>query len=147
MNAPSVKTLRERLDLDETTARAIRRIMKWNPPLGVRAHHVANAFVEWLSDADVSAGAVDAANQRVRECYHPPNWTDVALHAIDAILGTYGIEGMAHPDNFRCGFSYCNTGETYNPTVLLATWSEGDQWYVCSWGDFVERHPVYLRDR
>jgi len=86
-----------------------------------------------------AAGA--AARRRVRECYHRPEAWNVALYALDALLGTFGVEGWAR--SMRSGVSYCNTGDTYAPTFVYDT-DEG--WLYCSWGDLAEVEAARERD-
>jgi hypothetical protein len=62
-----------------------------------------------------------------------------ALEAIDELLGTHGVEGFN-------GVSYCNTGESYNTTVLYIRHNKSygpcNGFSIGSWGDLVERYPA-----
>lgn len=83
-----------------------------------------------------------AGAARIVECYHPPSKWDVRLTVCDAIMRTHGVEYISHKDDtFResYGLSYCNTGDTYAPT-LVYDHSRGT-YRVTSWGDIVERYP------
>lgn len=52
----------------------------------------------------------------------------------DHLLGTFGVETLGH------GVYYCNTGETYDATLLYDA-RQGRFW-VGSWGDLVEANPT-----
>jgi hypothetical protein len=54
----------------------------------------------------------------VRRCYHEPSDEEQRLHAADCFLGTGGVEGQCSGDG-RSGYSYCNTGESYDDTLIL----------------------------
>jgi hypothetical protein len=56
------------------------------------------------------------------------------MDAIDVLLGTRGVEGLT---TRRGRYLYCNTGETYEATVVRCT-SRGT-WRVATWGDIAER--------
>lgn len=117
MNAPTVKTLVDRLGVDRDTA----------------------ARVRGLLTGDTDPETIPETAAWVRACYHRPHWTDIALHAVDVVLGTFGVEGWSTGYG-RGGVSYCNTGETYTPTVVLIHNSRtgARSWAVCSWGSIVE---------
>lgn len=117
--APTAKRLASVLSLDTDTARKVRRLLDGTD-----------------DPCDVSK---QAANWH-RSCYNPPSLADAIMVAVDEVIGTYGVEGWADPDNYRNGVSYCNTGDTYAPTVCLIDDDRGLRWYLGSWGDLAERN-------
>lgn len=54
----------------------------------------------------------------IRQCFHDPSHEDQVMCAVDELLGTFGVEGEADDDG-RDGYTYCNTGDTYAPTLFL----------------------------
>ena len=58
------------------------------------------------------------------------------LRAIDRLLGMHGIEGV-HEKNGKLAFTYANSGDAYNCTVILFA---SKTFRVTSWGDIVERN-------
>ena len=58
---------------------------------------------------------------------------DRIMEAIDALLGTHGVEYL---ETRRGRYLYCNAGETYEATVVRCT-SRGT-WRVAAWGDIAE---------
>jgi len=71
-----------------------------------------------IIDGDEDPRDVPETDAWVRSCYHEPDHEEQAIHAADVLLGTYGVEGWASEDG-RSGVSYCNTGDTYAPTLFL----------------------------
>jgi hypothetical protein len=81
-----------------------------------------------------------------------------AMRQIDAILDTCGvesihlnmgfeIEGLREEDTrdkywWDCVLLYCNTGETYQTTILYDV--NRDRFLIGSWGDWYERNVIYL---
>lgn len=70
--------------------------------------------------------------------YNPYNkkedW-ELKIHAIDAIMDTFGVETLIDGD--KAIASYVNTGDTYTPTVLYD--HENEEFLVTSWDDFYEQ--------
>jgi hypothetical protein len=69
------------------------------------------------------------------------------LEAIDKFLGTSGTEAIRGEwqNGYWCDIvaSYCNTGETYDLTVLHVRgdgWNPAGRFIVTSWGDWVEKN-------
>ena len=79
--------------------------------------------------ADTPAGAA-----RIAECYHPPKTYDLRMHALDALLGTQGVE-VFHTDRGE-PVMYLNAGDTYTPTIIRFR----GHYRVACWGDIAERH-------
>jgi hypothetical protein len=87
-----------------------------------------------LNPADLPAGAA-----RVRQCYHRPNDADITMSVADAVLDTFGVEGWVNPSNYTEGVSYCNTGDSYDATLILGPDGE---FYVGGWADAHELWPA-----
>jgi len=66
-----------------------------------------------------------------RRCYHTPSRRELVLAAIDECLETFGVEGF---QTRRGWLSYCNTGDSYAPTVC----ERDGIFFIASWGDIVE---------
>lgn len=66
-----------------------------------------------------------------------------AMKEIDRILETCGVEYVEKGGAFSPAFSYCNTGDSYAPTILLiwedGTFAQTARFIISSWGDWVER--------
>lgn len=71
---------------------------------------------------------------RIRECYNPPTTSDVRLHCLDALLGTFGVEAFQTRNG--TWVEYLNTGETYSPTIVRMH----GNYRIASWGDIAERY-------
>ncbi len=72
-----------------------------------------------MIDGDTNPREVsEAADRWARQCYNEPWRDELIMCAADELLGTYGVEGSADEDG-RDGWSYCNTGDTYAPTLFL----------------------------
>ena len=120
MNSPSVRAIRAAFPyLPRGAATAIKKMMTGDLP-------------------EEALNAYPAAAARIQECYHPPTYNDKALHVMDSLLSTFGVEGACVQDSMHDGFSYCNTGDTYAMTIILRTLDGRDQWILCSWGSLVE---------
>lgn len=62
-------------------------------------------------------------------------------HAEDQVgLGTFGVEGFCDPTGAQ-GFSYLNTGETYDLTLGAYTTYSTARFTLTSWGDVAEHNP------
>jgi hypothetical protein len=82
---------------------------------------------------------VDAAMRLERQCFNPPSQHYLAMTALDALLGTHGVEYIGEVD-MRDGppVEYLNTGDTYAPTLIWYR-DRVRPWDVQSWGDVAER--------
>lgn len=78
-----------------------------------------------------------------RESYRGSN-RENRLDAIDILIGSHGVEAIEAyniPNNaywFNTCAIYCNTGDTYNATILYCT--QKDRFYLTTFGDYVERN-------
>ncbi len=79
----------------------------------------------------------------VRQMFNSPYrsqiWrVTVAMHAIDRILGTHGVEVLGPPRNgdYAPPYEYCNAGDAYASTLIYKRAT--DTLLIGSWGDIVE---------
>lgn len=82
---------------------------------------------------------VPAAVELKRECYNPPGRHYLTMTALDALLGTHGVEHIGEVD-MHSGppVEYLNTGDTYAATLVWYR-DRVRPWSVESWGDVAER--------
>lgn len=80
-----------------------------------------------------------------RSCYNDPfasqMWrTTMVLHAIDKIVGTYGVEPLGRV-RMREGppYEYLNAGDSYTTTLVYKR--RTDNLYFSSWATIAERLP------
>ena len=67
------------------------------------------------------------------------------MRTIDGILGTHGVEYIdGSGTNGTNGMDYCNTGDTYDTTVLFDC--KAQRFVIGSWGDIVEKYPNRFKD-
>lgn len=131
MRAPSTKRLVETFrDLDRKGANAIRALA-----------HAAD-------DPERLATLIEERHPEtaryVRSLYNSPYGSQiwrvtVALHAIDRVLGTYGVEGLGpgRSGDYAPPYEYCNAGDTYSTTLIYKRAT--DTLLIGCWGDIVER--------
>lgn len=98
-----------------------------------QAHDVDAAYQVLTGESD-PCEVSESTRKWERKCFHRPNLQELALHAIDALVGTSGVEAIYHDDWGDPTFEYLNTGDTYAATLLV---SDGDAVIGC-WGDVVE---------
>lgn len=129
MRCPTVPTLMENFrDLTEEDARKIRKLAKLTDD--------AEGLREYI------AAHCEATHAYARQCYSDPfdsyMWrVTMALHAIDKVLGTHGVEALGSSDT-RNGppYEYCNTGDAYAATLIYNR--DRDTLFVGCWGDIAE---------
>lgn len=133
MKTPSVKALVTTFKLTPAQAGLIKR-------LGNAADQGANQL-QVIVDAECPATAA-----YTRQCYSSPydsyGWrVTVALHAMDIILGTHGVEALDNPDDNMGGayIEYLNTGDSYATTLIYHPGV--DALRIGNWGDIAERFP------
>lgn len=126
MRAPSEKKLLEAFrDLDKKDAKLIRKFAKAED----------DTTGDALRDL-VESDAVPATNQYVRSLYSEPYrsgiWrVTVALHAINELVGGFGVEGLG-PE-----YQYINMGDTYATTLIYDR--DKDRLFIGDWGSIVEQ--------
>ena len=118
MNTPSVKTIMTIPGVTRETAKVIKRMMTCNMSQDTLEEYPAGAA-------------------RIRECYHNPSYEDMALHIMNDLLSTHGVEGVAL--SLYSSMSYANAGDTYARTIFLVEGIPGvPLWHVSCIGDMVE---------
>lgn len=132
MRMPSSKRLQEALRLTAEQAKLVRAI-----------GHAAD-------DEDVLPtiieGSVPETAAYVRSMHSDPYrshmWrVTVALHAMNVIIGTHGVEPLGPPSggSYAPPYEYLNTGDTYGTTLIYRR--RTDTVSIGDWGSIAERHP------
>lgn len=88
------------------------------------------------------ATKTEGGEARIAECFNPPDEVDVQLHAINQLLGGFGIEYIADTTDTYTemyGIDYVNMGDTYTCTVCYD--HQSDQWLLSDWGTLLEENP------
>ncbi len=112
MRVPSIKTL-EAWTRCPVTARRLRYILKAS----------RSTLVTLPGAADLDAAS-----------YGRQPTSRLRMEALDAVAGTYGVEGFRlHNGDW---VEYLNAGDTYTPTILK--WR--GNYHLRDWGTLVERH-------
>lgn len=133
MKCPSKQRLIAAFQISEEQANLIRKICA--------AHSKGGEALREVIDADCpeTAAYIDSMYS---DPYRSHMWqTTVALHALDKVLGTYGVERIGQgrsSDGYAPPVEYLNTGDSYGTTLLY--YRRGDKLEIGSWGDYVERH-------
>ena len=135
MKAPSAKTLLSKFkQLSAEDAKLIRAIA---------AASADGDDLKKLIDARVPATASYVRSMH-SDPYRSKLWrTTVALHAMNEVLGTHGVEGLGPPrgGDYAPPYEYLNTGDTYAATLIYDR--DRDRLFVGSWGDIAEDHPEW----
>ena len=135
MQAPSTKTLlAEFRDLLPDDAKLIRKL--------AGAADDGDA-IRKLVDARVP-GTAKYVRTLHSDSYRSRLWrTTVALHAMNEVLGTYGVEGLGPPrsGDYAPPYEYLNAGDAYAGTLVYDR--DQDRLFVGSWGDLAEAHPEW----
>ena len=132
MRAPSSQNLQSRLGLTPEQAKLVRALA-----------HAAD-------DGEVLSTIVEASVPKTAEYvrrmhgdpYGSHMWrVTVALHAMDQVIGTFGVEplGPTSGPSYAPPYEYLNTGDTYGTTLIYRR--KTDSLTIGSWGDIAERHP------
>jgi hypothetical protein len=118
MNIPSKKTIQKYLEwLDDDQVNKVRGLME-----GVLdPEEVSEATAKW-----------------VRSCYNEPSDSEKIMSAINDVIECHGVESLS--SNGDVVATYCNTGDTYKPTVMYL--EKECRFRIMSWGDYAEKHPV-----
>ena len=88
---------------------------------------------------DLMSGAIDpetfaSARQWADQCHHRPGRVELALHAIDEVIGGYGVEGIPDEDYRKPGISYVNLFNIYTTTIV----HDGSRWLVADFATVYE---------
>jgi hypothetical protein len=115
--APSVKALVKDLHITEDEAAIVRGLIK----------------------GTVDPETVEATARWIRQCFHRPSDSELIMHAIDATIGTHGVEavGEAIDRRFTPAYSYCNAGDSYVGTIIRN--NALGSYYIGDWATIAER--------
>lgn len=134
MKMPSAKRLEEAFPA--LTATDIRRIRRFG--------HATDSWQEFAQaiNSEGPAATLDYVRGMHSDPYETHMWrVTVALHAMDQILGTYGVEGLGAGNAFDGpAYEYLNTGDTYATTLIYSR--KADALTIGAWGDIAERMPA-----
>ena len=132
MRAPSSQNLQAYLKLSPEQAKLVR------------------ALAHACDDGEVLSALVEASVPKTAEYvlrmhsdpYGSHMWrVTVALHAMDVVVGTFGVEPLGPPrgGDYAPPYEYLNTGDTYGTTLVYRR--KTDTLSIGNWGDIAERHP------
>ena len=97
-----------------------------------------------LMDGSIDPETSLAVRVWLGHCFHRPSTQELVMAAIDETLGTFGVEAIEGEwiDRYHHNIqaTYCNTGDSYCPTVLLC--HRRGRYLLTSWGDYVERERL-----
>jgi len=133
MRAPSEKALLNAFrDLTRENAKLIRALARATDD---------EELLEQLVNDNVP-GTARYVRSMFSSPYRSHMWrVTVALHAMNEIMGTYGVEALG-PDVGGPNpppYEYLNSGDTYATTLVYRR--SDDSLHIGSWGDVAERHP------
>jgi len=134
MRCPSSQNLQSSLRISPEQARLVRALAK-----AADDGEVLRALI---------VGSCPQTAEYVRSMHSSPYdsrmWrVTVALHAMDQVVGTYGVEslGPGQGSSYAPPYEYLNTGDTYGTTLIYKRSS--DSLSIGCWGDITERHPEW----
>jgi hypothetical protein len=135
MRAPSVKALRSAFNLSSRDANLIRRIAR-----------AAGSGAEL--ERVIEMRGPEATRIYVRSLHSDPYGSQiwrvtVALHAINEIVGGYGVEGLGpgRSGDYAPPYEYVNQGDPYRTTLVYTRAT--DTLSIRDWGSIAERHPSW----
>lgn len=126
MTCATVKSLMQIKDVTEDDALLIRVI--WNT-------YGATALRDLLEKLN---NGRQYANRNFTYAVEQRGSVNIKHAAINAILGTCGVEHLGKRKGNREHVYYCNAGDPYSTTVLF----DGEHLRVGCWGDLVERNLI-----
>lgn len=133
MRCPSTPNLMSRLNLTPEQAKLVRALARATDDGEVLSTLVEGSYPKTAS----------YVRSMYSDPYHSHMWrVTVALHAMDEVVGTSGVEalGPGDSDSMRPPpYEYLNTGDTYAATLVYRR--KTDSLSIDSWGDIAERHP------
>lgn len=134
MKAPSASAMMEAFRISDDQAKLIRNLAK-----NVDDPEELSAIVEKSCPKTVRY-----IGQMHGSPWNSHMWrVTIALHAMDEILGTSGVESLGPEEgsSFSPPYKYLNTGDTYAATLIYKRSS--DALSIGSWGDIAEKHPEW----
>ena len=115
--APSVKRLKESLNIDTRQAKIARALMQG-----------------WHFTWDVDL--FPKANRYFTKCYSEPCYAQRVLHCLNEALEMHGVEVITRDGNVVA--RYLNSGDSYVPTLMRID----GKFRISSVGDYAERNRV-----
>lgn len=122
--APSLKTLKSAFGqfLHESDLRLLRKIL---------AAQTRNEVLDLIENSKLHK-----TQAQINQMYNLPSRGHAKLLAADEMLEGYGIEDLR---TRRGNYEYVNMGDTYTTTILRKRTVSGNNFFVSTWGDIVER--------
>jgi hypothetical protein len=99
-------------------------------------HDAAVTALVGLMNGDVDPDGFESVEAWVRQCYNRPSHVERVMCACNEVLDTHGVEAIFMDGEWEPAATYCNTGDTYAPTVLYC--HREDEYMITSWGDYYE---------
>lgn len=130
MRMPSAKRLMDDLHVSANDARLIRML----------GHAVDDALTLETLIAERCPETQAYVSAMYSNPYDRQIWrVTVALHAIDCIVGTHGVEGLGEgrSGDFAPPYEYLNAGDPYATTLIYSRRSHAC--VIGCWGDIAER--------
>lgn len=116
--APSKARLMEALAIDSDQADKVRGLL--------------HGSIKWHT--------VPEAKAFFDSCYNKPSHIEVLMEALNAVIGTHGVEFSGADSNDPFGvpaITYLNAGATYNTTIVYK--HGADTFQLIDWGTIAER--------
>lgn len=134
MRSPQRETLQKTFNIDAKTARLVKRIAA-----ATGSKSKLEAIINKHCPKTAAYG---------RSCYNNPYAMQIcqvtmALHAINDLVGGYGVEGLGpgRSGDYAPSYEYINMGDTYETTLVYRR--STDNLYIGNWGAIAERHPSW----
>lgn len=115
--APSIKRLKESLNIDTRQAKIARSLIK-------------GTVNTWDEDL------FPKSNRYFTKCYSEPCYTWRVLHCLNEVLEMHGVEALTRDGKVVA--EYLNSGDSYVPTLMRIK----GKFQIASVGDYAERNRV-----
>jgi hypothetical protein len=134
MRCPSIQKLQESLGITAEQAKLVRALAR-----AADNGEVLAALIESSCPATAEYVRSMASNPYTSRMWR----VTVALHAMDTIAGTSGVEnlGPTSGPSYAPPYEYLNKGDAYDTTLIYRR--KTDALSIGSWGDIAERHPSW----
>lgn len=130
---------------------SVKKLLEAFPQLDSRKAELIRALAHAVSEPSRLSSVINgnedckATVEYVRAMHSDPYesqmWrTTIALHAIDCVLGTHGVEPLGEVRMQGPPYEYCNTGDPYTTTLIYKRAT--DSLFIGCWGDIVEREGL-----
>lgn len=134
MRAPSLSSLVDTFGISTDDAKLLRALAK-----SVDDAEELEAII-----AESCPKTADYVRQMHSDPWGSHMWrVTVALHAMDNIIGTHGVEGLGpgNSPSYAPPYEYLNAGDPYVATLIYSR--KADALSIGSWGDIAEKHPEW----